>query len=125
MSSAFYRSYLELYLSSSRNVANTALLDLPLHSTRNANPPTNIVCDFGPLSPTDYMASLSVIIIESDTCVNDYCGIFDTVSLDFKLPFIVVPILLLPAPILSLLVSALPLREIDIYIYAIVDSAND
>ena len=71
------------------------------------------------------MASLSVVVIESDICVNGCCGIFDTVSLDLELPSIVVPILLLPAPILSLLVSALLLRETDICIYAIVDSAND
>ena len=125
MSSAFCRSCLGLYLSSSRNVANTALLDLPLHSTRNINPPTDIVCDFGLLSPTDYMASLSVVVIESDTYVNGYCGIFDAVSLDLELPSIVVSVSLLPTLILSLLVSALPLREIDICIYAIADSAND
>ena len=71
------------------------------------------------------MASLSVVVIESDIYVNSYYDIFDAVSLNLELPFIVVPILLLSAPILSLLVSTLPLRETDICIYAIADSAND
>ena len=71
------------------------------------------------------MASLSMIVIELDIYINSYYGIFDIVSLDLKLPSIVIPILLLSTPILSLLVSTLPLREIDTYIYAIVDSTND
>ena len=71
------------------------------------------------------MASLSVVVIESDTCVNGCCDIFDTVLLDLELLSIVIPVLLLPAPILSLLVSALSLRETDTCIYAIVDSANN
>ena len=108
-----------------RNVANTALLDLPLHFTRNVNSSTNIVYDFGLLSLTNCIALLSVVVIELDIYVNSYYDIFDVVSLNLELPFIVVPILLLSVPILSLLVSTLSLREIDIYIYAIVDSAND
>ena len=71
------------------------------------------------------MASLSVIVIESDICVNGCYGIFDAISLDLELPSIIVSISLLPAPILSLLVSALSLRETDTYICAIADSAND
>ena len=71
------------------------------------------------------MASLSMVVIESDIYVNGYCGIFNTILLDLKLLSIVVSILLLSAPILSLLVSVLSLREIDIYIYIIVDFAND
>ena len=71
------------------------------------------------------MVSLSVVVIELDTCVNGYYGIFDVVSLDLELPSIIIPISLLPAPILSLLVSILLLREIDTCIYAIADSAND
>ena len=71
------------------------------------------------------MASLSVVVIESNTCVNGYCGIFDVVSLDLELPSIVVPVSLLSAPILSLLVSALPLRETDTCICATADSADD
>ena len=114
-----------MYLSSSRNVANIALLNLPLHSTGNANPLTNIVYDFGLLSLTNCIVSLSVVVIELDIYVNGYCGIFDTISLDLKLPSIVVPISLLPAPILSLLVSALPLRETDTCICATADSANN
>ena len=125
MSSAFCRSYLGSYLSSSRNVANIALLNLPLHSTRNANPFTNIIYDFGLLSSTNCIASLSVIVIELNIYVNSYYSIFDTVLLNLELPFIVISISLLSAPILSLLVSALPLREIDTYIYTIVDSTND
>ena len=71
------------------------------------------------------MVSLSVVVIESDTCVNGYYGIFDAVSLDLELPSIIIPISLLPAPILSLLVSTLLLRETDTCIYATADSAND
>ena len=71
------------------------------------------------------MASLSMVVIELDICVNGCYGIFDTVSLNLKLPSIIVPVSLLPASILSLLVSALLLREIDICICAIVDFAND
>ena len=66
-----------------------------------------------------------MIIIELDIYVNSYYDIFNTISLDLKLPSIVIPILLLSAPILSLLISTLLLREIDIYIYTIIDSAND
>ena len=125
MSSAFCRSCLELYLLSSRNVANIALLNLPLHFTRNANPSTNIVYNFGLLSPTNCIVSLSMVVIKLDICVNGYCNIFDMVSLDLKLPSIVISILLLSASILSLLVSALSLRETDICICATVDSANN
>ena len=125
MSSAFYRSCLGSYLSSLRNVANTALLNLPLHSTRNANPSIDIVYDFSLLSLTNCMASLSIVVIESDIYVNGYYNIFDIILLDLELLSIIVSILLLPTSILSLLVSTLPLREIDIYIYTIVDSANN
>ena len=102
-----------------------ALLNLPLHFTKNANPPTDIVYNFGLLSLTNYMALLSMVVIKLDTCVNSCYNIFDVVLLNLKLPSIVIPILLLSASILSLLVSVLPLQEIDTYIYAIVDSTND
>ena len=109
ISSAFYRSYLELYLSSSHNVTNIALLDLFLHSTRNVNPSTNIVYDFGLLSSTNCIASLSMVIIKSNIYINGYYDIFDTVSLDLKLFSIIISILLLSTSILSLLISILSL----------------
>ena len=69
--------------------------------------------------------SLSIVIIESNIYINNYYNIFDTISLDLKLLSIIISILLLSTPILSLLISILLLREIDIYIYIIVDSTND
>ena len=66
-----------------------------------------------------------MIVIESNIYINSYYSIFNTILLDFKLPFIIISILLLSTSILSLLVSILLLREIDIYIYTIVDSINN
>ena len=66
-----------------------------------------------------------MIIIESNIYINSYYSIFNIVSLDLKLLSIIIPILLLSTSILSLLVSILSLQEIDIYIYTIVDSANN
>ena len=102
-----------------------ALFNLLLHFTRNVNSFTNIIYNFGLLSLTNCIVSLSIVIIESNIYVNNYYDIFNMVSLDLKLLSIIISILLLSTSILSLLISTLSLREIDIYIYAIVDSTND
>ena len=84
-----------------------ALLNLSLHSTRNVNPSTNIIYNFNSLSSTNCIASLSMIIIESNIYINSYYSIFNIILLDLKLLSIIISILLLPASILSLLISIL------------------
>ena len=101
------------------------LLNLLLYFTRNINPSTNIIYNFNLLSLTNYIVSLSIVIIKSNIYINSYYNIFNTISLDLKLPSIIISILLLSTSILSLLISILLLREIDVYIYTIVDSTND
>ena len=66
-----------------------------------------------------------MVVIESNIYINGCYSIFNTVSLDLKLPSIIVSISLLSTPILSLLVSTLLLREIDTCIYTTVDSTDD
>ena len=84
-----------------------ALLNLSLHFTRNTNSLTNIVYNFDLFSSTNYIVSLSIIIIESIIYINGYYNIFNTILLDLELLSIVISILLLSTSILSLLVSTL------------------